>query len=333
MHDTRLTQIGSRSRRDPAVQIDVLHRLAVQLAERSTSAAVEMDITNELRTVFEARWVALYRSQPDGSLLRSAIAGNGKDTPQHIGANSLKLEGTVSIPAAAVALAGTESAFGCHALVASISHHEEHMGMIVLCPAATAKPLDPSDAKFLSLAVRIVAPHLFYLDALEVDRGSALTDSVTGLGNRRAFEERIGEELARSNRSGQQLALLVCAIDAPRGELQRPGDDAIRAVVDALKQSVRLSDPAFRTGERQFSALLTRSGVEGAMVVAKRIMTAAEELPAFGEIPLTLSIGVAALKAGVKHTPLDLAAVALTRKAENALRNAMELGGKRAVSA
>ncbi len=69
------------------------------------------------------------------------------------------------------------------------------------------------------------------------------------------------------------------------------------------------------------------------MVVAKRLMTAAEALPTFGETPLTLSIGVAALKAGVKHTPLDLAAVALIRKAENALRNAMQSGGKRAVAA
>ncbi|MGI9078459.1 MAG: GGDEF domain-containing protein, partial [Gemmatimonadaceae bacterium] len=161
---------------------------------------------------------------------------------------------------------------------------------------------------------------------------AALTDSVTGLGNRRAFEERIGEELARSNRTGQQLALLICAIDAPSGKVQRPGDDALRAVVDVLKQSVRLSDPAFRTGEQQFSALLTRSGMEGGIVVAKRLIAAAERLTS-GEMPLTLSVGVAALKAGVKHTPLDLAAVALTRKAEDALRNAMESGGKRVVAA
>jgi len=333
MYDTPLTRIGSRSERDPAVQIDVLHRLVVQLAERSTSSAVEMDLTAELHAVFQTRWVALYRSQPDGSLLRSAVAGNGTNAPEHIRAGRLKLDSPASMPAAAVVPAGTDSAFGCHALVARITHHEEHMGVVVLGSAATAEPFDPRDARFMDLLVRIAAPHLLYLDSREVDKSAALSDSVTGLGNRRAFQERIGEELARSNRSGQQLALLVCAIDAPSDELQKVDDDAIRAVVEALKQSVRLSDPAFRTGEQQFSALLTRSGVEGAMVVAKRLMTAAEALPTFGEMPLTLSIGVAALKAGVKHTPLDLAAVALIRKAENALRNAMQSGGKRAVAA
>ena len=332
MHNTPLTRMGSVSHRDPAAQLEVLHRVATQLAELSTSAAIEVDVTTELHAVFQARWVALYRWQADGSLLRSAVTGSDADAPpKQIDAKSAVLRKTASVPAAAIALAGKEHAFGPLSLLAPISHHGEHVGIVVLGPAESDEPFDARDARFLELVVRIVAPHLFYLDSREGDKSAARTDSVTGLGNRRAFEERIGEELARSNRSGQQVALLVCAIDV-RSHSVQPGDDALRAVVDAIKQSVRLSDPVFRTGEGRFSALLTRSGVEGAMIVAKRLMAATEGLTTPGELPLTLSIGVAALKAGVKHTPLDLAAVALTRKADDALRSAMGSGGKRAVA-
>ncbi|MBC7789998.1 MAG: GGDEF domain-containing protein [Anaerolineae bacterium] len=334
MHHTPLTNIGSRSYRDPAVQLAVLHRITKQLAERSTSSAVEVDVTAELHDVFDARYVAIYRSQPDGTLLRSALAGDSSDAPsERIDGESSNLHSSPSIPEGSLALAGLREVFGGQTLLAPISHHGEKVGIVVVNATATTDPLDSHDAKFLDLVVRIVAPHLFYLDSREGDRSAALTDSITGLGNRRAFEERLGEELARSNRSGQQVALLVCAIDASGRQAPDPGDDALRTVVDALKQSVRLSDPAFRTGERQLSALLTRSGVEGALVVAKRLMAAVDGLTGVAGQLLTLSIGVAALKAGVKHTPLDLAAVALTRKAEDALHSAMASGGKRTVSA
>ena len=334
MDDTPTTHIGSGSQLDAAEQIDVLHRITSQLAERSTSSAVEVDVTNELHDVFQAQWVALYRSQPDGSLLRSALAGSGAHAPpEHVEAESVTQRSSTSVPAGAITFAGTQDAFGADALVVPISHHGDQVGMVVLGAKATSQPFDSHDARFLDLVVRIVAPHLFYLDSREGDKSAALTDSATGLGNRRAFEERIGEELARSNRSGQQVALLVCAIDSSTSKADEPSDDDLREVVDALKHSVRLSDPAFRTGERQFSALLARSGVDGALIVAKRLMSATEGLKNSEGTTLTLSVGVAALKAGVKHTPLDLAAVALTRKAEDALRTAMESGGKRTVAA
>ncbi|MGI9077737.1 MAG: GAF domain-containing protein, partial [Gemmatimonadaceae bacterium] len=168
MHDTPPTPTGSRTRRDAAGQIDLLHRIASQLAERSTSAEVEVDVTNELHAVFQAPWVALYRSQPDGSFKRSALTGNGANAPpEQVDEDSVKFQSSVGIP---VALAAAENWFGRQALIAPISHHGEQIGVVVLGSGATAEPFDFHDARFLDLVVRIVAPHLFYLDAREGDK-------------------------------------------------------------------------------------------------------------------------------------------------------------------
>lgn len=315
----------------PATQLAVLHRIAARLADKSTLAGVATGVTSELHAAFQATWVALYRLEQDGAHVRSALAGNESEAPPERITGDHGILGNSSLHTTSASSSGKEGMFGREALIAMLSHYGDPIGVIALGARSIAEPFTARDAEFLQLIATIVTPHLVYLESRHDDRSESLSDPVTGLGNRRAFEERIGEELARSNRSGFQLALLVCAPDEPLGNGQSIGDDSLRAVVDALRQSVRLSDPAFRTGPRQFSALLVRSSAEGALVAAKRLHAAAAGIVDREGRTLTLSIGIGALKAGVQHKPLDLAAVALTRKGEDALRIAMESGGNRAV--
>jgi diguanylate cyclase (GGDEF)-like protein len=110
---------------------------------------------------------------------------------------------------------------------------------------------------------------------LEVFRGMAYLDHLTGLRNRRYFEERLHEELSRSNRTGSPCSLIVADVD----ELKRindtqghaRGDDALRSVGRLLSSSQRLTDIACRIGGDEFAIILPDTGVEGARTLIERL--------------------------------------------------------------
>jgi diguanylate cyclase (GGDEF)-like protein len=151
-------------------------------------------------------------------------------------------------------------------------------------------------------------------------------DDVTGVGNRRAFEERLEEELARSNRSGQPVALILCELRDFDDYAARHGgaarDRTLRAVAAAATQSVRRSDSVFRHGSARIALVLTNTDTAGARIAADRISRSVAMLaPPDAAEPIACSLGIGALR-GV-HKPLSLATLALYKKADEALHRAM----------
>jgi diguanylate cyclase (GGDEF)-like protein len=128
----------------------------------------------------------------------------------------------------------------------------------------------------------------------------ARRDELTGLGNRRAFDEMLERELARSRRSGAPISVALLDLDRFKSINDRfghtSGDRALQAVAEALRSSVRLPDSAFRWGGDEFALILPDSDAEGAREVGERIRAnLASDSPLPDAERLGFSIGVAEL--------------------------------------
>jgi len=172
-----------------------------------------------------------------------------------------------------------------------------------------------------------LAPFLgFLLHEADVRRqlaAAARTDALTGLANRRAFDEQVGHDVARAVRYGELLALLVMDLSRLKRINDRfghaAGDEALRGVADALRGSARAGDRLYRWGGDEFAALLAHADAEAALTVADRIAGAVGRVvtPAGG---LRVNIGVACVPAD--GTELD----ALLRVADRRMFRAKETG-------
>jgi diguanylate cyclase (GGDEF)-like protein len=128
----------------------------------------------------------------------------------------------------------------------------------------------------------------------------ARADALTGLGNRRAFDEALTEEIARARRLGSPLSLLLAdlnefkEINDLHGHLA--GDDCLRNVAGVFRDEVRLHDRCFRWGGDEFAAILADTDGSAAELIAERISRAVSErcLQPNGE-PLTIGAAHAEL--------------------------------------
>jgi diguanylate cyclase (GGDEF)-like protein len=146
------------------------------------------------------------------------------------------------------------------------------------------------------------------------------TDSMTGIGNRRRFDDALDREWRRCSRSGRPLSLLMIDVDHFKayndhcGHLQ--GDDCLRRVARLLVDSVgRPGDLVARYGGEEFVCLLPEIGEAGARAVASKISAifaeAAIPHPAFAEDGrLTVSIGVATATDLAAQRPPEMLALA-----------------------
>jgi diguanylate cyclase (GGDEF)-like protein/putative nucleotidyltransferase with HDIG domain len=155
------------------------------------------------------------------------------------------------------------------------------------------------------------------------------TDPLTGLLNRRAFEELLELELERSVRAGRPLSVIVGDIDGFRTVNERQGhaagDDALQAVaVNALKWKRRI-DNAARVGGEEFALLLPETDERGAFIVAERLRRATHRSFAESGAGVSISFGVATAP---EH---GTDAVTMLASADRATAAAKDLGGDRTV--
>ena len=159
---------------------------------------------------------------------------------------------------------------------------------------------------------------------------NALTDGLTGLLNRRHFDETLKREFARSRRFGNPLALIMIDIDHFKNFNDRyghvTGDDCLRRVATTLKSLVgRAPDFVARYGGEEFVVVLPDTDLDGANIVAERLRKAIEELGiphdrSDASATVTISLGVAALaqeSAATPGTMIELADKALYRAKAN----------------
>lgn len=162
----------------------------------------------------------------------------------------------------------------------------------------------------------------------------ASTDQLTGLYNRRMVLERLDEEHARFQRSGQRYALVMMDLDHFKVVNDTyghsAGDAVLREVARRLQQDVRSTDTLARLGGEEFLLLLPMNDIDGALVHAGRIRKhiAASPVPtAAAQIPITISLGVAE----VFHS--DRSAQSVVSRADAALYRAKDMGRNRVEAA
>ena len=187
------------------------------------------------------------------------------------------------------------------------------LGLSGLSPIATLPPL---------VAGAITGGLIGWaLNSRDVFRSVSRTDNMTGLLSRRAFEQALAAELARTIRSGDLFVVLMFDIDKFKAINDTyghsAGDRAIRGVADACASAVRGSDLLARWGGDEFVLLCPSTGLPGARVLAEKIRRAvAESHPG---VSVTISLGLA------QFVPGDDASSIMTR-ADEALYRAKRAG-------
>lgn len=163
------------------------------------------------------------------------------------------------------------------------------------------------------------------------------TDGLTGIANRRYFDDYLGAEWKRARRDKLELSLLL--IDVDHFKLYNDtyghvaGDAVLRQVAQSLDASImRPADLAARFGGEEFAMILPRTGIEGARAIGERICTVVEA----SQVPherstvgrwLTVSIGAASLVPG-EHQDIR----ELVETADRRLYQAKTTGRNRVIS-
>ncbi len=162
----------------------------------------------------------------------------------------------------------------------------------------------------------------------------ALTDGLTGLSNRRAFDESLDREWLRTLREGSQMSLLILDLDRFKEFNDRyghqKGDDCLHAVAAAVRSAIRATDTACRYGGEEIAVILPAAGSAGASRVAEAVRAAIEALDFPHERnrdygPITASVGAATALS--QHGGTMRMPEALLLAADDALDKAKHLGG------
>jgi len=126
---------------------------------------------------------------------------------------------------------------------------------------------------------------------------AAVTDPLTGIGNRRKFNDVCNEESARFNRyQSTPFSIIMLDIDHFKKINDQhghsKGDEALVGLVSTIKPLLRESDSFCRWGGEEFAVILPETGHEGALLLAERIREAISQM-SVGSIMFTVSAGVA----------------------------------------
>jgi len=161
-----------------------------------------------------------------------------------------------------------------------------------------------------------------------------LKDPTTGLPDRKEFQAVLAERFQEIEDSDAQLTLLLINPDDFYTVNERfgreSGDHCVRAISDALRTTLRVTDLVSRYGGVVFAAILAETPTQEAREIAERVEQHLGSLQFLdGQVSLSFSVGLATLEPGEKTVahPLDL-----VRRADQALNTAKRMGGGTVVS-
>ncbi len=156
----------------------------------------------------------------------------------------------------------------------------------------------------------------------------AREDALTGLVNRRSFDEALTREFARAQRNGKPLSMALCDLDHFKAVNDNyshaAGDEALRAVAGLIRNTCRSMDVTARWGGEEFALLFPETARDEAQRVCERLRLAVEGYDCSGFAPgqrLTISIGVADQTGLTHHEKMISRADAKLYEAKDAGRN------------
>ncbi len=175
-------------------------------------------------------------------------------------------------------------------------------GVMLIDNSQSNKPVTDDLVTLLAIIAHSVGLAInnskLYRRTLEV----AIRDSMTGLHNRRYFDERLLDEVDRARRYDEKLSLIICDIDhfkKVNDTYGHPVGDAVLCwVAEILGNALRKTDVVSRYGGEEFAAVLVNTGKDQAMQIAEKLRSIfGERMFRDGatEIRVTLSFGVSSL--------------------------------------
>src|SRR5262245_58241344 len=198
-----------------------------------------------------------------------------------------------------------------------LKHQGDAVGVLKVYVPNT-RHFGDADVESLNLLSDAISAYLAHAELFEVAAKEGRTDALTGLCNRRAYEERRVVEAARSARYGRPLALCLFDLDGFKAVNDRyghpAGDEVLQGVARVIDSS-RLTDDAFRIGGDEFAVLMPETSLDGGKIAARRLAQALAEAN-LGDGTVTASYGVAATVGDALslHDAADRSLLAAKRK-------------------
>lgn len=172
---------------------------------------------------------------------------------------------------------------------------QKHFGSLIVF--SSRETISINELNFLNLFAKQIELAITIADLFQAVKEQAITDSMTGLYNRRYFEEFIKKEAIRANRQGQKFTVIGLDLDHLKQINDvyghNYGDIAIKAIADVLKSNARSIDIAARMGGEEFNLILPGVDSQGGAIAAERIRKAIESVELEKIEHVTASIGVA----------------------------------------
>jgi len=166
---------------------------------------------------------------------------------------------------------------------------------------------------------------------LDSVRKESLTDALTGIANRKAFDNELREAIDDARQNGDPLSLFMCDIDLFKSFNDtwghQTGDQVLRLVANCLSENVKGRDTAARYGGEEFAVIVRKANIHAAISLANQIRANVENKKlvkkSTGDIlgSITISIGVAELSGEESAAALIQRADACLYRAKNAGRN------------
>ncbi len=290
-------EIRAKALQRRSAQLEAVLSCGQQLRLEHTPADLLERVTIAAREMVEAAAVVAYAPDPDAprTLERLVIHPcDGRDAP------GPAMPAHLPLPAPEAGIA--EEMCGDTRVVTIPLMQEDRSVVSLLRLVAVPVALSPDDRDALAVLATQAGMALANAQLHARALAQASEDSLTGLLNHRAFQDRIEQEVARTRRGGQNLALIMIDLDGfgtvNNAHGHQAGDVTLLAVARCLRDQTRQADVAARYGGDEFALILPETGLDEALDTAERVRSELARLTvAHGSqaIHVTTSIGVAVM--------------------------------------
>ncbi|WP_375322651.1 GGDEF domain-containing protein [Aliivibrio logei] len=287
-------------------EIELLHRLANMLAACNSINEAQMVVEDILpRILGDVNGVvSLMRSSRNQLLVKldwgGAWPGNKTYAPEECwalrkGKFHLANDKYTTLPCSHMSATGTDQT-----LCIPLTAHGNTIGMMHIY-LGDKEHLDKSVQKLAFTVAEHLGLALANLNLQEKLREQAISDPLTGLYNRRYYEETINQEIMRAHRHKQEMSILMLDLDHFKRFNDNYGHDAgdyvLKTIGSLLLNTMRGEDTICRLGGEELAIILPNTGAEGALHAAKSLCEAVSDLHlAIKELSLgklSVSIGIA----------------------------------------
>jgi cyclic di-GMP phosphodiesterase len=274
-----------------------LVRLAHSISRSVTGGGTADLVARELADLTGASFAATYLSSPEGSLSLAALAGPSAPESLHSAPNVVaRAHSELRLVEADTHELGELYRLGAactQAIAAPLIADAQALGAVLVALPPTVQAF--GDSELVAGVADLAGEALANERRLALTHAEARRDALTGLANKRAFDEHLDKVLSNPKHEATRISLVILDLDDFKQvndlEGHLAGDEVLRAVGRILMRVVRTDDEVFRIGGEEF-ALVVEGPSAAAAQVADRVREALGEKRRGRSLP-TVSAGVA----------------------------------------